>query len=635
MKIKGRLNLNAFISLGAVLFIILSLGYAYREESIATRNMGLVEELRIVAFERILLRDDYLQYSENRAKIQWLAKNDTMRALLDEAGRRFADSDDRDLLREARKDFDATVDSFAGYMEHQKGKKGGWANDGHITKAEAMLVSQTFLKAYSLTDSIIKLNNSIRQKAAGVRKRSILTVVFFLIAGITAIIANSAALNRLLNRRIAALAKGVEVIGGGDLDHRIDVRGDDELSALALGTNEMAGRLKTSYISVEDLRREIVERRKAEENLAQTMRLNQVLLDAFPCVALLLRPRTREIVASNAAAVKAGAVPGAYCYSSWRKREDPCPWCLAPAVWETGKAQHLEVEAGGISWDAHWVPVSEDVYMHFAFDFTDRKRAEKEKRTLEERVRQSRKMESLGVLAGGIAHDFNNILMTVLGHSEMAWKSLPPASPVCKNLSEITAATHRAAHLCRQMLAYAGKASFALERVGLGYLVEGMASLLKTAVSYKAVLRLDLESVLPSIEADPDQLRQVVMSLVMNASEAIGDRGGSITVSVGSTLCDAEFLRMAELEEKLAPGRYVRLEVTDTGIGMDAETQARIFEPFFTTKFIGRGLSLPAVLGIVHAHKGAVTVRSEPGEGSTFRVFFPALGDGEPAGVGS
>jgi PAS domain S-box-containing protein len=122
--------------------------------------------------------------------------------------------------------------------------------------------------------------------------------------------------------------------------------------------------------------RDITERKRAEEKLKQTIRLTQVLLDAFPCVALLLRPRTREIVASNAAAVKVGAVPGAHCYSTWGQREDPCPWCRSPVVWDTGKEQHLVVEEAGTCWDAHWIPVSEDLYMHFAFDITERKRAE-------------------------------------------------------------------------------------------------------------------------------------------------------------------------------------------------------------------------------------------------------------------
>jgi nitrogen-specific signal transduction histidine kinase len=259
------------------------------------------------------------------------------------------------------------------------------------------------------------------------------------------------------------------------------------------------------------------------------------------------------------------------------------------------------------------------------WDVTDHKRSVKAKLSLERQVQQAQKLESLGVLAGGIAHDFNNILMAVLGHAELALDEISPMSPARRSITEITIAARRAADLCRQMLAYAGKASFALERVGLRDLVEEMAHLLKTAISKKAILNLNLERDLPPIEADPSQIRQIVMNLIINASEAIGDRSGVITVSVGATRCDEEYLQKTELREDLAPGMYVHLEVTDTGSGMDAETQSRIFDPFFSTKFTGRGLGLAAVLGIVRAHKGALKVYSEPGKGTTFKILFPAL----------
>ena len=240
-------------------------------------------------------------------------------------------------------------------------------------------------------------------------------------------------------------------------------------------------------------------------------------------------------------------------------------------------------------------------------------------------MQQAQKLESLGVLAGGIAHDFNNLLMVVLGHAELALGGIPPMSPARGSLIEISTAAQRAADLCQQMLAYAGKASFALERVGLGDLVEEMADLLKTTISKKAILTLNLEKDLPPVEADPSQIRQIVMNLITNASEAIGDRSGVITVSVGATRCRREAPARDRTDDDIAPGLYVHLEVTDTGSGMDAETRARIFEPFFTTKFTGRGLGLAAVLGIVRAYKGALTVYSEPGKGTTFKVLFPAL----------
>jgi PAS domain S-box-containing protein len=274
----------------------------------------------------------------------------------------------------------------------------------------------------------------------------------------------------------------------------------------------------------------------------------------------------------------------------------------------------------------HVVELLEGIASHVG-EAMMRKRVEEENRNLERQVQVAQKMESLGVLAGGIAHDFNNILMAVLGNAELALDRISPLSPARGNLTDIATAARRAADLCLQMLAYAGKASFSLERVSLRDLVEEMAHLLKTAISKKAILNLNLGRDLPPIQADPSQIRQIVMNLLINASEAIGDRSGVITVSVGATRCDEEYLQKTDLHGELGPGLYLHLEVTDTGVGMDAETRARIFEPFFTTKFTGRGLGLAAVMGIVRSHKGALKVYSEPGKGTTFKILFPALED--------
>ena len=269
-------------------------------------------------------------------------------------------------------------------------------------------------------------------------------------------------------------------------------------------------------------------------------------------------------------------------------------------------------------------------------DLTEHKRAEEERRRLERQLQQTQKLEGLGVLAGGIAHDFNNILMAVLGHAELALDALSPLSPARGSIDEIVIASRRAADLCRQMLAYSGRASFAVERVDLGELIREMLHLLKTTLSKKAVLKLHAEPNLPLIKADPSQVRQVVMNLIINAAEAIGDRSGVIALSAGATRCDPGYLRATELAPDLAPGTYVHVEVSDTGSGMTPDTRARIFEPFFTTKFSGRGLGLAAVLGIVRAHGGAIKVYSEPGQGTTFKVLFPAIEDaieGEAATV--
>ncbi|RJP22436.1 MAG: response regulator [Deltaproteobacteria bacterium] len=268
---------------------------------------------------------------------------------------------------------------------------------------------------------------------------------------------------------------------------------------------------------------------------------------------------------------------------------------------------------------------SKGLMVSTVWDVTAHMRAEEEQRKLDRKVQHAQRLESLGMLAGGIAHDFNNILMAVLGHAELAMVKLSPLSPARGALAEIVTAAHHAADLCRQMLTYSGRTSGPVARIGLRELVEEMAHLLKTAISKKAILNLNLDHDLLPIQGDPSQIRQILMNLIINASESIGDRSGVITVSAGATRCDREYLESTELGDAIPPGLYMHLEVADTGCGMDARTKERIFEPFFSTKFAGRGLGLAAALGIVRAHKGALKVYSEPGRGTTFKILFPAL----------
>ena len=256
-------------------------------------------------------------------------------------------------------------------------------------------------------------------------------------------------------------------------------------------------------------------------------------------------------------------------------------------------------------------------------DITERKQAEAERLQLERRLQQSQRLESLGVLAGGIAHDFNNILMSVLGNAELALTGLSVSAPARENLLEITASSRRAADLCRQMLAYSGRGHFVTEAIDLQALIEDMLGLLQSTVSKKALLNLNMGKNLPPMRGDVSQLSQVIMNLVINASEAIGERSGVITISTGVTECTGEYLERTYGEGNLAPGLYLTLEVSDTGAGMDKATQERIFEPFFTTKFTGRGLGLSAILGIVRGHKGALRLYSELGKGTTFKILFP------------
>ncbi len=246
-----------------------------------------------------------------------------------------------------------------------------------------------------------------------------------------------------------------------------------------------------------------------------------------------------------------------------------------------------------------------------------------ESRRLETKLVESAKLESLGVLAGGIAHDFNNLLTGILGNASLARQELPPSSLGQPMLDQIETAARRAADLCKQMLAYSGKGRFVVQRLDLNKLIEDTTHLLQISIGKTCVLRFNLARELPAIKADATQLRQVIMNLVINGSEAIGNRSGVLALTTGVARVDNEYLKGFRPDASPPPGDYVFVEVSDNGCGMDLATLAKIFDPFFTTKFTGRGLGLAAVLGIVRGHKGGLKVYSEPGKGTTFKLFFP------------
>jgi two-component system cell cycle sensor histidine kinase/response regulator CckA len=257
-----------------------------------------------------------------------------------------------------------------------------------------------------------------------------------------------------------------------------------------------------------------------------------------------------------------------------------------------------------------------------SIDVTERMHAEMEKQRLAERMQHAQKLESLGVLAGGIAHDFNNLLTPIVGNADLA---LMHSNDVVlrDHIEQIQIAAHRAADLTRQMLAYAGKRPFKIGPLNLSQAVEEMARLLGASVSKKAILRYQFARDLPLIEADSAQISQVAMNLITNASDALGDGRGTIVVSTGVMDLDAQMLAGCVFDDGVEPGRFVCLEVSDTGSGMDASISARMFEPFFTTKFAGRGLGLSAVCGIMRGHKGTLRVTSRPHFGTTMRALFP------------
>ncbi|MGB0580807.1 MAG: hybrid sensor histidine kinase/response regulator [Limisphaerales bacterium] len=269
--------------------------------------------------------------------------------------------------------------------------------------------------------------------------------------------------------------------------------------------------------------------------------------------------------------------------------------------------------------DSYWLP-------RILERAIDRKRVERQKQVIEERLWESHKMESLGALAGGVAHDFNNMLCGILGNASLALETIPENSTAGECLRDIERVSERASSLCRQMLAYSGGRQTMAEHFDLNELISADPELLRVSISPEANLVTRACADALPIMGDRSQIGQVIVNLVLNASDALSGLPGTIEIETRLVTVGENYFQDAVLQPKLPVGRYCCLAISDTGAGMDKRTLERIFDPFFTTKFIGRGMGLPAALGIIRSHKGAIKVFSEVGAGTAIRIFLPISG---------
>jgi nitrate/nitrite-specific signal transduction histidine kinase len=327
MKISTKLRLNTWISAGMFIILLAVAAWSFFNSSRMYRNLELIDDLRRVAAERVMLRDDYLLHREERAKIQWQAKSETLRGLLDVADARFTHSEDKALLKDARKAFEASFTSFSRFLEKHGQREHAADKTFDFTNAEAGLINQVFLKAYVLSDSIMQLNRTTQNKAKAARERMVLIIALFIAGVVAAVIFNTTFINFLLRRKIAALASGMDIIGNGNLDYHIEVEGKDELSNLALAGNTMADRLNKSLTSVENLQKEIAERQRAEEKLSRT---NRVVAVISQINQMVVRTREQNILFAEACRI---AVEFGKFRMAWIGLIDEQEKMIKPVVW--------------------------------------------------------------------------------------------------------------------------------------------------------------------------------------------------------------------------------------------------------------------------------------------------------------
>jgi PAS domain S-box-containing protein len=411
---------------------------------------------------------------------------------------------------------------------------------------------------------------------------------------------------QLVSRPMNQLSHRARLLQAGDYDSAVPIRGPSEVQTFARTFEAMAHSLKDSHM-------ELVKSTEQIANILESINEGFFAFDReWTCTyvnekAVILTGVAREQLLG-------------------KKLQELIPSAVSGG--ERAELNRAAIENRPVQFEHYYAPLdawfevnaypSRDGIALFLRDVSEKKR-------FQERFQQTQKLESLGLLAGGIAHDFNNLLTGIIGNTSIVLEEIPPESPMHAGLQDVASAAERASALTQQLLAYAGKGRLVVEPLDLSSLVRETSNLIKTSIPMTVELRLQLAADLPAIEGDASQIQQLVMNLVLNGAEAIGEgEAGVVVVTTGTQLANEAYIQQMRTAGEIAPGNYVMLDVSDTGCGMSEATVARIFDPFFTTKFAGRGLGLAAAMGIVRGHKGVLKVHSVLGKGSSFRVLFPA-----------
>lgn len=376
---------------------------------------------------------------------------------------------------------------------------------------------------------------------------------------------------------------------------------------------------------------DLTPRRQFEEDLVQIALRGRLVLEQVPAIQWTVDPELRFTLSMGAGlgdlGLKPGQVVGLTLFDFLGTNDPEYPDIRWHREALTGQRVSYQAVLADRTYDCVLEPLREPTgrivgVIGVAHDVTERCQAEKEQRRLEQQIYRSQKLESLGLLAGGVAHDFNNLLVGILGTVEVLLRELSADSPQRPLIELVKKAGENAAQLTRQMLTYAGKGPSSRLSLDLNALISESRLLAGAAVRKNIAFETCLAPGLPSIYADPGQIQQVVLNLILNAAEAIGARAGRITLTTRLQVTEE-----IAGERELSPGQYVCVQVNDNGCGMTPEVAARLFDPFFTTKASGRGLGMSVVQGIVHGHQGTIRVESVPGQGTTFRVLLPAVAE--------
>jgi PAS domain S-box-containing protein len=603
LKVKSKLKITMLVSMLAAAFCLAMLANTFIRVRQANTLEKKADEIVRDVFELTMLTNDYLIHKSARAEQQWQIKH---RQLTELIGHSKANGTQQvQLFKSMFQDHEIIQILFLKLLDINKKPE---KIQNHIYKQLwNRLIGQITTTAQEIVSAAFRLSTIAKSELLSAQRQGGMIVLVLMITLAVVIIINSLILGRSLAKPIIKLQQDIEKIGRGNLDHIVHSTSTDEIGELASAFNGMTRNLKQLHESIKESNERYHSLFNDALDMIHILDDDGRIIDANPAEMATLGYSEKEFIGKHLSDIlHPNYKDTTQSYFQKVLDGENIEIYETALVTKAGETIHVEVNA---------VPeiAGSQGIREVLRNITERKR-------LERQLLHAQKMEAIGNLAGGVAHDFNNMLGVILGHAELMLTEMKPEDSNYENLEEVLKAAQRSADLTRQLLAFARKQTIEPMVLDLNDTVDGMLKMLKRLIGEDIELIWRPEANIWPVKMDPVQLDQILANLCVNARDAIADVG-RVTIETGNMMLD-----QAYCNDHLGfePGQYVMLAVSDNGSGMDKEIVDKIFEPFFTTKKSGKGsgLGLSTVYGIVRQNGGFINVYSEPGQGTTFKIYI-------------